>query len=244
MSAFPKTRHSPRSWACLKCTVTCRLAEVDWFQRIEIFKIQCHALVALSLRGASGNKIHPFDLLWTKCSLFKCNPLERDIVQATIRPHTPIIWQLYVLCTSVSNCSLFNIRPLIAVEDINSPRLYCRSFLITSCLSWWLFLSHIFSTQLPCFFTLCADAAKCIPCYWMKIDFIKRDPLNWDIVQTSVGSQSTLIRPCELLSTSISDFSLIWSRNRCFFVNTHYPDIPIKIWTAISYTSTDAWYKT
>ena len=105
-------------------------------------------------------------LLRAKCSLFKCNQLDRDIVQATIRPHTPIKWLFYVLCTSVSYCSFFDIRFLIAFEDINCPRL-C-----------WLFLSRVISTQLPRRFTHCAGVAKCIPCYWMKIDFIKRDPLN------------------------------------------------------------------
>ena len=92
------------------------------------------------------------------------------------------------------------------------------------------------------FFTHCAGVGKCIPCYWMDRDFIKRDPLNWDTVQASIGSQSPFIRPREYLAASISDFSLIWTRTRWFSVNTHYPDIPINIWTAISDTSTDAWY--
>jgi len=55
-------------------------------------------------------------LLCTKCSLFKCNQLDRDIVQATIRPNTPIKWLFYVLCTSVSYCSFFDIRFLIALK--------------------------------------------------------------------------------------------------------------------------------
>jgi hypothetical protein len=53
------------------------------------------------------------------------------------------------------------------------------------------------------------EAAKCIPCCWMIVDFVKEYPLNCDIVQASVGSETAFFGPRDYLSASIIEFSSI-----------------------------------
>jgi hypothetical protein len=60
-----------------------------------------------------------------KSGWLKPDPFHGDIVQATIGAHTPIVSQLYVLRTSVSHFSLFNMDLLIPFENID-PRTFRR----------------------------------------------------------------------------------------------------------------------
>jgi hypothetical protein len=143
------------------------------------------------------------------CGLFKCNPFDSDIVQTSIGPHTPIVWQPDAPGTSLSNCSLVNIRPLGSLEDINSPGFDLQWFLPAPCLSWWLAYPLVFCRRLHHLFTSLADAEKDIACAWMGIDFIKGNPLNTDIVEASVSPEPAFRAARDRLSASIGDSSQI-----------------------------------